>query len=38
MIKDPVCGMTINPQHVAANVLYKGQMDYFCSPGVQDNV
>ena len=34
MIKDPVCGMTINLQHAVANILHKGQMDYFCSPGV----
>jgi YHS domain-containing protein len=38
MIKCLVCGMTVNPQHAAANNLYKGQMYYFCSPGVQDNI
>lgn len=32
MIKGPVCGKTVNPQHAAANVLYKGQMYYLCSP------
>lgn len=31
MIKDPVCGMTIIPQHAASNIMYKGQMVYFCS-------
>lgn len=31
MEKDPVCGMTINPQHAAANIMYKGQKVYFCS-------
>ena len=31
MIKDPVCGMTVNPQHAAASVRYKGQTYYFCS-------
>lgn len=31
MIKDPVCGMAINPQHAVVNIMYKGQMVYFCS-------
>ena len=31
MIKDPVCGMTINPQHAAANIQYQGRTFYFCS-------
>lgn len=30
MIKDPVCGMTINPQH-AVSVQYGGKTYYFCS-------
>lgn len=31
MIKDPVCGMMVNPQHVAASFWYKGTTYYFCS-------
>ncbi|MHB8776567.1 MAG: YHS domain-containing protein [Anaerolineales bacterium] len=31
MRKDPVCGMTVNPQHSTISLLYKGQMYYFCS-------
>lgn len=29
--KDPVCGMTVNPQSAAFTVYYKGQVYYFCS-------
>lgn len=32
MKKDPVCGMTVNPQHSTINLLYKGQRYFFCSP------
>lgn len=31
MVKDPVCGMTVNPQHAAASIQYKGHTYYFCS-------
>ncbi len=31
MIKDPVCGMTINPLHAAASIQYHGKTYYFCS-------
>jgi Cu+-exporting ATPase len=31
MIKDPVCGMTVNPQQAAASIQYKGKTYYFCS-------
>ena len=31
MVKDPVCGMTVNPQNAAASINYKGQTYYFCS-------
>ncbi len=31
MIKDPVCGMMVNPQHAKASVQYKGITYYFCS-------
>src|SRR5690242_5659299 len=28
---DPVCGMTVDPQHAAGHVEYKGETYYFCS-------
>jgi Cu+-exporting ATPase len=31
MIRDPVCGMTVNPQNAAASIQYQGQTYYFCS-------
>lgn len=31
MVKDPVCGMTVNPQHAADSFHYKGKTYYFCS-------
>ena len=31
MIKDPVCGMMINPQNAKFKTQYKGQTYYFCS-------
>ncbi len=31
MVKDPVCGMEIEPQSAAATRQYKGQTLYFCS-------
>jgi len=31
MMKDPVCGMTVNPQHATVSIQYKGQTYYFCS-------
>ena len=31
MIKDPVCGMMINPQNAKLKTQYKGQTYYFCS-------
>ena len=30
MVKDPVCGMIVNPQN-AITVRYQGQTYYFCS-------
>lgn len=30
---DPVCGMTVDPQHAADSSEYKGQTYYFCSKG-----
>lgn len=33
MVKDPVCGMQIDPKSAAGKSEYKGQTYYFCSPG-----
>ena len=32
-VKDPVCGMEIDPRAAAGKSDYKGQTYYFCSPG-----
>jgi YHS domain-containing protein len=32
-VRDPVCGMTIDPQTAAGKSEYKGQTYYFCAPG-----
>lgn len=31
MVKDPVCGMVIDPQEAAAQEEHDGTMFYFCS-------
>jgi len=33
MVKDPVCGMQIDPKTASGNSEYKGQTYYFCSAG-----
>jgi YHS domain-containing protein len=33
MVKDPVCGMDVDPKTAAGKSEYKGQEYYFCSPG-----
>lgn len=33
MVKDPVCGMEVDPQTTASKSEYQGQTYYFCSPG-----
>ncbi|HBG74733.1 MAG TPA: YHS domain-containing protein [Anaerolineae bacterium] len=33
MVKDPVCGMTIDPKTAAGKSEYKGETYYFCSAG-----
>lgn len=33
IVKDPVCGMDIDPATAAGKSEYKGQTYYFCSPG-----
>lgn len=32
-VKDPVCGMDVDPTTAAGKSEYKGQTYYFCSPG-----
>lgn len=32
-VKDPVCGMTLEPKQAAAKTEYQGKTYYFCSPG-----
>ena len=29
-VRDPVCGMEMNPQDAAATTAYQGQIFYFC--------
>ena len=33
MVKDPVCGMDVDPKTAAGSSVYQGQTYYFCSPG-----
>jgi Cu+-exporting ATPase len=33
MVKDPVCGMTIDENKVAGKTEYRGTIYYFCSSG-----
>ena len=33
MVKDPVCGMDVDPKTAAGKSEYKGQTYYFCSNG-----
>jgi len=33
MVKDPVCGMMVDPKKAAAKSEYKGQTYYFCAQG-----
>jgi len=33
MVKDPVCGMDVDPETAALKAEYQGQTYYFCSPG-----
>ncbi len=32
-VKDPVCGMEIDPEHAAGKTEYQGKTYYFCSSG-----
>lgn len=33
MVKDPVCGMMVDPETAPAKAEYKGKTYYFCAPG-----
>jgi len=33
MVKDPVCGMEVDPKTAANKSVYQGQTYYFCSAG-----
>lgn len=33
MVKDPVCGMMVDPEAAPAKTEYKGKTYYFCAPG-----
>src|ERR1700720_3791202 len=33
LAKDPICGMTVDPQKAAAKIDHAGQSHYFCSKG-----
>lgn len=33
MVKDVVCGMTIDPKEAAGQSEYQGKTYYFCAPG-----
>lgn len=35
-VKDPVCGMIVNPNEVAAAAVYGGSTHYFCSTECRD--
>ena len=35
MVKDPVCGMEIDPKSAAAKGEHQGQTYYFCSVGCE---
>ena len=35
-VRDPVCGMDINPQHAVATTAYQGDTFYFCKVECQE--
>jgi len=35
-VRDPVCGMEINPQNAAATTAYQGETFYFCRVECQE--
>jgi YHS domain-containing protein len=37
MLKDPVCGMEVDPKTATNKSEYHGQTYYFCSPGCKQS-
>ena len=35
-VRDPVCGMTIDPSHAAGQLEYRGTTYYFCNPSCRE--
>ncbi len=35
-VKDPVCGMEVDPQNAAASEEYRGKTYYFCAKACQE--
>ena len=35
MVKDPVCGMVVDPAKSVTTADYEGKTYYFCTPGCQ---
>jgi Cu+-exporting ATPase len=35
MVKDPVCGMVVDPAKTVTTADYEGKTYYFCTPGCQ---
>lgn len=33
MVKDPVCGMEVDPKKASDKSVFEGKTYYFCSPG-----
>ena len=36
MARDPVCGMTVEPETAAGQAEYEGEISYFCSLSCRD--
>jgi YHS domain-containing protein len=37
MVKDPVCGMSVDEKKATNKSVYQGQTYYFCSPGCKQS-
>ncbi len=36
MVRDPVCGMEVEPTAAAASTVYAGHVFYFCAPACKE--
>jgi uncharacterized membrane protein YraQ (UPF0718 family)/YHS domain-containing protein len=36
LVRDPVCGMSVDPEHAEYRSFQKGETDYFCSAGCKE--